>query len=64
MKDFEELEEDIINLSDDYLQPYLMRQDYEKYLNTEHRYESNKDNNFTEASTHQGIEDDIMVKLH
>jgi hypothetical protein len=62
VEDFEELEEDINNLGDDYLQPYLTRQDYEKYLNTEHRYESNKNNNFTEDSTYQGIEDDIMVE--
>jgi hypothetical protein len=32
LEDFEELEEDINNLGDDCLQPYLTRQDYEKSL--------------------------------
>ena len=34
MQNFEELEEDINNLGNDYQEPYLTRQDYEKSLNT------------------------------
>jgi hypothetical protein len=64
VEDFEELEEDINNLGDDCLQPYLTRQDYEKSLNTEHRSENNKNNSITEDSTYQGITDDIMAELH
>jgi hypothetical protein len=64
VEDFEELEEDINNLGDDCLQPYLTRQDYEKYLNTEHRSGNNKNNSIMEDSTYQGIVYDIMAELH
>jgi hypothetical protein len=64
VEDFEELEEDINNLGDDCLQPYLRRQDYEKYLNTKHRSGNKKNNNIMEDSTYQGIIDDTMAELH
>jgi hypothetical protein len=62
--DFEELEEDINNLGDDCLQPFLTRQNYEKYVTTNDRSENNKNNDIIEDSTYQGITDDIMTELH
>jgi hypothetical protein len=35
MQEFEDLEEDVNNLGDDYIQPHLTKEDYEKSLNTE-----------------------------
>jgi hypothetical protein len=64
VEDFEELEEDINNLGNDCLQPFLTRQDYEKSTTTKHRYENNKNNGITKDSTYQGIADDIMAELH
>ena len=34
MRNFEELEEEMNNLSDNDQEPHLMRQDYERYLGT------------------------------
>jgi hypothetical protein len=64
LEDFEELEEDMNNLGDDCLQPYITRHDYEKSLTTEYRTESNKNNSVSEDSTYQGIADGIMAELH
>ena len=63
MQNFEELEEDINNLGDDYQEPYLTRQDYEKSLNMEYRSENDKNRNITEDSAYQGIIDNTMVEL-
>jgi hypothetical protein len=52
VEDFEELEENINNLGDDYLQPFLTRQDYEKSATTKHRSENNKKNDIIEDSTY------------
>jgi hypothetical protein len=64
VEDFEELEENINNLGDDCLQPFLTRQYYEKSATTKHKSEINKNRSITEDSTYQGIADDIMAKIH
>ena len=64
MEDFEELEEDMNNLGEDCLQPYIARHDYEKYLTIEFRTKSNKNNSVLEDLTYQGITDGIMAELH
>ena len=61
---FEELEEDINNLRDDSLQPFLTRQDYKKFATTKDRSQNNKNSDIIEYSTYQEIADNIMVKLH
>jgi hypothetical protein len=61
---FEELEEDINNLGDDDPQPYLSRQDYEKFLNKENRLENDMNNNTSKDLTYQGIAYGIMIELH
>ena len=64
MEDFKELEEDMNNLGNDCLQPYITRHDYEKSLTIEYRTESNKNSSVSEDLTYQGITDGIMVELH
>jgi hypothetical protein len=34
LEDFKGLEEDVTNLGDDYIQPYVTKEDYERSLNT------------------------------
>jgi len=64
LEDFEELEEDINNIGEDCLQPYITRHDYGKSLTSSYRTESNENNSVSEDSTYQGIMDGIMVELH
>jgi hypothetical protein len=64
LEDFEELEEDINNIGEDCLQPYITRRDYEKSLTSNYRTESNENNSVSEDSTYQGITDGIMAELH
>ena len=64
VEDFEELEENINNIGEDCLQPFLTRQDYEKYATKKHRSKNNKNNGIMEDSTYQGIADNIMAELH
>jgi hypothetical protein len=63
IQEFEELEEDMNNLGDDYQKPHLTRQYYERPLNE--KYWSNNDDsiNITEDPGYQGITDSIMVEL-
>jgi len=63
-EDLEELEEDMNNLGEDCLQPYITRHDYEKSLTTEFRTESKKNNSVSEDPTYQGIANGIMAELH
>jgi hypothetical protein len=62
--DIEELEEDINNLGDDCLQPFLTKKDYEKYATTKDRSAKNKNGGIIEKSNCHGIEDNIMAELH
>jgi hypothetical protein len=60
MQNFEDLEEDMNNLSDQ--EPHLTRQDYQRSLGTEYLF--NDDNiNIIEDFAYQGIVDNIMVEL-
>jgi hypothetical protein len=62
MRSFEELEEDMNNLSDDDQEPHLTRQDYERSLGA--KYLFNDDSiNITKDSAYQGIADNIIAKL-
>jgi hypothetical protein len=61
--DFEEIDEDISNLSDDNKSPYLSRQDYEASLNKENTSEEQVSNNMTDDFTYQNIADDIIAEL-
>jgi hypothetical protein len=63
MQEFEDLEEDVSNLGDDCIQPHLMKEDYEKSLNT--KQSSGEDNNLNNADdpAYQGMADTIMAEL-
>jgi hypothetical protein len=62
MRRFEELEEDMNNLSDDDQESNLTRQDYERSLGVEYMF--NDDSiNIIEYFSYQGIADNIMVDL-
>jgi hypothetical protein len=62
MRNFEELEEDMNNLSDDDQEPHLTRQDYERSLGGEYLFNDGSIN-ITEDFSYQGIVDNIMVEL-
>jgi hypothetical protein len=60
---YDELEEDLNNLSDDGLQPHLTKHDYDKFLDMESLFNDDENiNNFGE-STYNGLVDSIMVEL-
>jgi hypothetical protein len=63
MQEFEELEEDVKHLGDDCIQPHLMKEDYEKSLNT--KQSSGEDNslNSVDDPAYQGMVDTIIVEL-
>lgn len=63
MQDYEELEEDLNNLSDDDLEPHLTRQDYEKSLDLESLFNNEENINNVGDSMYQGLADSIMVEL-
>jgi hypothetical protein len=63
LQDFEDLDEDVTNLGDDFTQPYLTKEDYEKSLNTQQL--SNKDDDIknTEVSVYEEMTDSIMDEV-
>jgi hypothetical protein len=63
MENYEGLEEDINNLSDDEHEPHLTRQDYEISLDLEPMFNNEERINNPGESTYQGIADSIMVEL-
>lgn len=63
MQDYEELEEDLNNLSDDDLEPHLTRQDYEKSLDVESLFNNEENINNVGDSMYQGLADSIMAEL-
>ena len=63
MQNYEELEEDLNNLSDDDQEPHLTRQDYEKSLDLEPLFNDEESINNLGESSYQGIVNSIMVKL-
>jgi hypothetical protein len=63
MQNYEELEEDLNNLSDDDLEPHLTRQDYEKSLDLESMFNNEESINNLGDSAYQGLADSIMVEL-
>jgi hypothetical protein len=63
MKNYEGLEEDLNNLSDDEQEPHLTRQDYEKFLDLEPLFNNEESINNLGESSYQGIADSIMVEI-
>jgi hypothetical protein len=63
MQNYEGLEEDINNLSDDDWEPHLTRQDYEKSLDLEPLFNNEESINNLGEFAYQGIPDSIMVEL-
>jgi hypothetical protein len=63
MKNYEELEEDLNNLSDDDLEPHLTRQDYEKSLDLEPLFNNEESINNLGESEYQGLSNSIMVEI-
>jgi hypothetical protein len=63
MQDYEGLDEDINNLSDDEREPHLTRQDYKIYLDQEPLFGNEESINNLGESDYQGITDSIMVEL-
>jgi hypothetical protein len=63
VQDYEELEEDLNNLSDDDLEPHLNQQDYEKSLDLESLLNNDENINHLGDSTYKSLADSIMVKL-
>jgi hypothetical protein len=63
MQNYEELEEDLNNLSNDDLEPHLTRQDYEMSLDLEPLFHNEESINNLGESAYEGLSDSIMVKL-
>jgi hypothetical protein len=63
LQDYEELGEDLNNLSDDDLEPHLTQQDYEKSLDLESMFNNDENINNLGDSTYKGLVDSIMVEL-
>jgi hypothetical protein len=63
LQDFEDLEEDVTNLGDDYTQPYLTKEDYENSLNTQQPSNKDDDIDNTDVSAYQEITDSIMAEV-
>jgi hypothetical protein len=63
MQNYEELEKDLNNLSDDNWEPQLTRQDYENYLDLEPMFNNEESINNLGESAYQGLADSIMVEL-
>jgi hypothetical protein len=63
VQDYDELDEDLNNLSDDDLEPHLTKQDYEKSLDLESLFNDDENINNLGDSTYKGLVDSIMVKL-
>jgi hypothetical protein len=63
VQDFEGLDEDINNLSDNDQEPHLTRQDYERSLDQEPLFGNEESINNMGESDYQGIVDSIMVEL-
>jgi hypothetical protein len=63
VKDHEELEEDLKNLSDDDIEHHLAKQYYKKSLDLESLFNNDENINNMGESTYKGLFDSIMVKL-
>jgi hypothetical protein len=63
VQDYEELEEDLNNLSDDDLEPHLTKHDYEKSLDLESLFNDDENINNLGDSTYRGLTNSIMVEL-
>jgi hypothetical protein len=63
VQDYDELDEDLNNLSDDDLEPHLTKQDYEKSLDLESLFNEDENINNLGDSTYKGLTDSIMVKI-
>jgi hypothetical protein len=63
MQDYEGLDEDLNNLSDDDREPHLTRQDYERSLDQEPLFENEESINNLGESDYQGITNSIMAEL-
>ena len=63
MKNYEGLEEDIHNLSDDNHKTHLTRHDYERFLDKEPMFSNDESINNLGASGYQGITNSIMVEI-
>jgi hypothetical protein len=63
MQEFEDLEENINNLGNDYIQPHLMNEYYEKSLNTKKSLGEDNNLNNIDDPAYQGMVDAIMDEL-
>jgi hypothetical protein len=54
---------DVTILGDDCTQPYITKEEYEKYLSTQQPSNANDDINNTYVSDHQEVTDSIMVEV-
>jgi hypothetical protein len=63
VQDFEGLDEDIDNLSDNDQEPHLTKQDYERYLDQETLFGNEVSINNMGEFDYQGITDSIMAEL-
>jgi hypothetical protein len=63
LQDFEDLDEDVTNLGDDYTRPYLMKEDYENSLNTQQPSNKDEDINNTDFAICQETTDSIMAEV-
>jgi len=63
MRDYEELDEDLNNISYDDVEPHLTKQDYEKHLDLGYLFDDDQDVNNLGDSTYKGLVDSIMAEL-
>jgi len=63
LQDFGDLDDDVTDLGDDYTQPYLTREDYEKSLNTQQSSIEGEERDYTDLCSYQEETDMIMVKV-
>jgi hypothetical protein len=60
---YDELDEDLNNLSDNDIEPHLTKQDYEKSLDLESLFNDDENINNLGDSTYKGLVDSIMAEL-
>jgi hypothetical protein len=63
VQDYDELDADLNNLSDDDLEPQLTKPDYEKSLYLESLFVDDENINNLGDSTYKGLTDSIMAEL-
>jgi hypothetical protein len=64
LQDYEELEDDLNNLSNDDVEPHLTKQDYDKTLYMESMFNHDENIKNLGDSTYNVIADSIIIELH